>query len=143
MHASAHTLAQTHQYQHMYTREYNTYVQPINIDPLQPAQNYCSACVFVSLSLQLQSYMSDFPVTGITVHHNKESKVLYGFVQSFKAELRPGSTLNGTLLQVLKDKITTVRRIGGRTKSTQSYTAGVIGVTTSGVFPVGCLPLNM
>ena len=76
--------------------------------------------------------MSAFPVTRYTVHHNKESKVLYGFVQSFKAELRPGSTLDGTLLQALKDKITTARRIGGRTKSTQPYTAGVLGFSTTG-----------
>ena len=71
--------------------------------------------------------MGTLPVSSIIVHYNKESKVVYGYVQSFKITLRRQGPFNDTDLQSLLNRIDGISSISRRSINTANYTFGVLG----------------
>ena len=76
--------------------------------------------------------MGTLPVSTITVHYSKKSKIVRGHVQSFKVTLRPEGPFNNTDLQSLKKTISQKSDINYRPIFTGNYTFGVLGFIPSG-----------
>ena len=97
---------------------------------------------FLNLSFpstsQLRTYMGTLPVSSIIVHYNKESKVVYGYVQSFKITLRRQGPFNDTDLQSLLNRIDGISSISRRSINTANYTFGVLGFLPTGVCVCVC-----
>ena len=82
---------------------------------------------------QLRLYMGTLPVSSITVHYNKKSKVVTGHVQSFKITLQPQGPFNDTDLQSLKQTISLKSRINYRLIHRGNNTFGVLGFVPKGL----------
>lgn len=84
-------------------------------------------------TLQLQLYMGNLPVSTITIHYYKRSKLAYGHMQSFKITLQPEGTFNDTDLQLLKDTISQNEFLNYRPIITRNDTYGVLGFIPKGM----------
>ena len=82
--------------------------------------------------------MGNLPVSTITIHYNKRSKLVYGHMQSFKISLQPEGPFNDTDLQLLMDTISQKAFLNYRPIIKRNDTYGVLGFIPKGMNFLKC-----
>ena len=83
--------------------------------------------------------MGNLPISSITVHYNKKSKVVAGHLQSFKIILQPQGPFNDSEIQSLKKTISRKSRINYRPIYGSNDSFGVLGFVPKGLCNVYCV----